>query len=84
MANNMHRNTLIEAIGWYGVVALLLAFALVSFDVLRSSSIWYQLLNLTGAAAIALDAFNQKNYQPGVLNVIWGIVALIALVRIFT
>ena len=41
------KETFIEMIGWYGTVALLGAYALVSFLPLFADSLWYQLLNVT-------------------------------------
>ena len=35
-------------VGWYGVLAILLAYLLVSFNTLTAKSPVYQLLNLTG------------------------------------
>ena len=75
--------TFIEICGWYGTVAIVLAYVLVSFGFLPATSLWYQVLNGTGAAGIIVDAFYKKDYQPGVLNVIWLIVAVIAIARLF-
>jgi len=74
--------TLIELFGWYGTVAIILAYALVSFSFIEATSIWYQLLNATGALGIVAVSFHKKTYQPGVLNIIWTVIALIAIVRI--
>lgn len=74
---------LTDALGWYGVIAIISAYALVSFSVLSATSIWYQLLNATGAIGIALISFRRKTYQPGILNVVWALIALFAMVRIF-
>ncbi len=76
-------NKLIEIFGWYGTCAIVLAYALVSFSVINADSLVYQLLNLTGALGIVAVSFHKKNYQPGVLNIIWFVVALIAIVSIF-
>lgn len=73
---------IIEAFSWYGVVAILAAYALVSFDIIRSDSIPYQLLNLTGAVGIVIDALYARNYQPAVLNTIWFVVAAMAIFRL--
>jgi hypothetical protein len=78
------QRTVSEALGWYGVVAIVLAYVLLSFGIIPADNVWYQALNLTGAIGIVIDALNQKNYQPAVLNVIWAGVALIALVNILT
>ena len=71
-----------EIIGWYGTVAIILAYALVSFYFIGSNSIIYQLLNFTGAAGIVIISLSKKVYQPAALNTMWAIIALIALARI--
>ena len=73
---------LIELFGWYGTCAIVLAYVLVSFSVIPAESLQYQLLNLTGALGIAAVSFYKKTYQPGVLNIIWFVVALIAIIGI--
>jgi len=75
--------SLISAAGWYGVLALLGAYALASFEVLSPASATFQILNLTGAIAIVIEAFSKKDWQPGILNIAWSLVALFALLRLF-
>ncbi len=74
--------TFIEWFGWYGTVAIILAYVLVSFSLLPATNIWYQILNGTGALGIVTDAFYKKDYQPGVLNIIWAFVAVVAIAKI--
>jgi hypothetical protein len=74
--------TFINIFGWYGTIAIVFAYTMVSFSVLEPMNIWYQLLNATGALGIVAVSFNKKTYQPGVLNCIWAIIALIAIARI--
>ncbi len=69
----------IEIFGWYGAIAIILAYALVSFSLLPATSIWYQLLNVTGALGIVVVSLHKKAYQPGVLNIIWILIALLAI-----
>lgn len=71
-----------ELIGWYGTVAIVLAYGLNSFELLSSSSVLYQVLNATGALGIVYISFKKKAYQPGVLNLIWTGIALVALLKI--
>lgn len=80
----MRKDFISEFFGWYGVVAILAAYALLSFDVVESKSLIYQILNGTGALGIIFDAVKDKNYQPAVLNVFWLIIALIAIIRILS
>ena len=78
----MNQKIIDEIFGWYGTFAILLAYALVSFNVIPPLSFLYQLLNLTGALGIVYISFKKKTYQPGVLNLIWAIVALIAIIKL--
>ncbi len=72
----------IEIFGWYGTVAILGAYALLSFGVIGADSLWYQALNGTGSIGILADTWSKRDYQPAVLNAIWTVIACIALVRI--
>lgn len=72
----------IEIFGWYGAIAIILAYTLVSFQALQPTSPWNQLLNLTGAVGIVCVSLSKKNYQPAALNSVWTIIALVALIKI--
>lgn len=74
---------LIEIFGWYGALAILGAYALVSLGQLPTDSFGYQFLNATGAIGMVMVSLHRKAYQPAVLNIIWVVVAIVALVRIF-
>ena len=71
-----------EIAGWYGVIAILLAYALVSFSALSSESIIFQILNLSGAIGLVVINLEKKVNQSIAINSIWAIIALLALVRI--
>ena len=72
----------IEIVGWYGVLAILIAYVLLSFGAVVVNGILYQALNLTGSMGVLIVATRKKDYQPIVLNVIWGLVALVSLVML--
>jgi hypothetical protein len=78
----MSKNLLIEIFGWYGAIGLLSAYALSSFGILTPESFWYQVINITSALGIVTVSFHKKTYQPGVLNIVWAVVAVIALFKI--
>jgi len=69
-------------IGWYGVLAILLAYILLSFKLISSQGVIYQLLNLTGALGIVVEALSKRDAQPAALNIVWAVVAAIALIRL--
>ncbi len=73
---------LTELFGWYGVLAILLAYGLLSFNVISSNSLSYHLLNLSGGLGIIADSSMVKNYPPVVLNSIWVVIALFAIAKI--
>lgn len=76
------KNLVAEILGWYGVAALLGAFVLVSFGAISAQDALFQILNVTGAVGIVVDALAQKNWQPAVLNIVWGLIGLFALIKI--
>ena len=78
----MNMKMLLEAIGWYGAAAIVLAYILNSFSIIAANTLVYQLLNLTGAIGIIIISVMKKTYQPAAVNIIWAIVAVIALVKI--
>jgi len=69
--------------GWYGTSAILLAYALVSFSMLKSTDLSYQILNLSGALGLIVLGVIDRVYQAVTLNVVWAIVACVALVKLF-
>lgn len=76
-------NVYIKIVGWYGVVVLLGAYALVSFDVISPDGFWFQFFNITGSIGIAIEASSKKSWPATVLNIVWAIIGAIALARIF-
>ncbi len=71
-----------EVMGWYGTIAILVAYVLVSFSIFTPTSLAYQALNLTGGVGILTNSFLHRAYPPGILNTIWSIIAIIAILKI--
>ncbi len=74
------RNKFINILGWYGVAAILGAYAFLNFGILQPKSLVYQVLNLTGAIGVGVDALNDKDWQPVVLNIVWAVVAIVSII----
>ena len=71
----------IDIVGWFGIVAVLLAFALTSWGVISQG--WTSnILNLAGAIAIVIQTGARQVYQPAVLNTIWALIAVFAILRL--
>lgn len=71
-----------EIEGWYGVSAILIAYSLISLNIISPSNIIYIILNLTGAIGLFYSSYKKKDYQPMALNIIWVIIAIISLIRL--
>jgi hypothetical protein len=72
----------IEIFGWYGVVAILAAYALISFSVFDANNFWYQILNVTGSAGLTAVALTKKDTQLVLANGAWAVIALVILIKI--
>ena len=69
-------------VGWYGALAILGAYAAVSFGALSANTFTYQILNATGAAGVSYISLKKRVYQPAFLNITWTIVAIVAIISL--
>ena len=65
-----------------GVVMILLAYFLNSTGRIKALSVRYQVLNLVGAAIMVTYSIILLAWASVVLNGIWAIIALVALLRL--
>ncbi len=72
-----------EVAGWYGMIALIVAYALVSFNLIAADGLPFQLLNLTGGIGLIIVAASKKVVQSVLLNIFWALIGIIAIIRIF-
>ncbi len=73
---------LIEVLGWIGSFEILAAYALNSFQKIKSDSLVFQLLNLTGAIFLIINSIYHAAYPFTFINSIWVLIALPALIKI--
>ena len=69
----------LQIIGWLGTCLIVLAYALVQFAKINQRSKIYQTMNLLGALCVGVDVFHQRAWPAFALQVVWGIIAVIAL-----
>jgi len=72
----------VQVLGWYGFIALLVAYGVVSLSIVSPNSLVYQFLNLSGSVGLAILAFFKKAYQNTLVNVVWGAISIVALIRL--
>ena len=67
--------------GWIGTILVLVAYALLSTNKINSGKL-YQVLNLLAALFMAVGLFPKNAWFSFALQVVWGIIALVALVKL--
>ena len=71
-----------EGIGWIGASLSLTAFSLNSMSMIGSQSLGYLILNILGCFFLILYAVFKKAHASWVLNTIWLIMTIIAMIKV--
>ena len=71
-----------QTIGWIGTILIVVAYFLVSNNKISATSKRYQLLNLLGAIGVGFNVFHQSAWPAFALQVVWAVIAIIALIKI--
>ena len=75
---------LVDAAGWAGAAALLLAYGLVSSGRLDGRGTRFQLLNLVGAVGLLANGIWHGAWPSAALNAVWLVIGITALSRLRT
>ena len=70
-----------DLIGWLGMIIVLIAYILLSSNKIKNGYL-YQILNLIAALFMAIGLFPKNAWFSFTLQVIWGVVAIIAIAKI--
>jgi len=73
---------LIDILGWIGSIAVVAAYGLNSYQKIKSDSLTFQLLNLTGAILLIINSIYKQVYPFTFINSVWTVIALMAIVGI--
>lgn len=73
---------LINILGWIGSVEVVAAYGLNSYQKIKSDSITFQLLNLTGAIFLIVNSIYKQAYPFTFINTVWSVIAIVAIVGI--
>jgi hypothetical protein len=74
---------IIDIIGWIGSIEVIAAYGLNSYQKLKSDSLLFQLLNLTGGIFLIINTIFYSAYPSAFINIVWVVIATIALFNIF-
>jgi hypothetical protein len=72
----------INILGWIGSIAVVAAYGLNSYQRIKSDSIAFQLLNLTGAIFLIINSIYKQAYPFTFINLVWSVIAIVAIVGI--
>lgn len=70
-----------DVVGWVGSFLVVLAYLLLSTKKL-SAGMTYQLMNLVAAVCIAIGVFPKNAWFSFALQVVWGIIAVVSIVKL--
>ncbi len=73
-------NNLYPILGWIGTLAYLLAYFLLSINKINSNQLIYHTLNIVGAIGLTANALYYADLPNVVVNLVWGLIALTALI----
>ena len=73
---------LIDVIGWVGSFEVIAAYGLNSYQKLKSDSLSFQFLNLTGGLFLIINTLYYHAFPSAFINVVWVIIASIAIVQL--
>lgn len=76
-------NYLIETLGWIGSLLVIAAYALNSYQKIKTDSLAFQTLNLTGAMLLIINSSFKQAYPFTLINSVWAIIAMVAIIRIY-
>lgn len=78
----MDYKLLIDVTGWVGSIFVVIAYFSVSYDKFKISPFSYQLLNAAGSMCLVINTVYYHAFPSASVNVIWLVIALVALIRI--
>jgi hypothetical protein len=78
---HLPKNDLAETFGWVASATILMGYGLLSFGLLSADSVLYHGIFLVGSAGLAVVTYRHRAFQSFTVNIFFGILALIAIVR---
>ncbi len=70
--------------GWLGVLIFIISYILLGLEVLSAKKSLYHWLNFIGALCLVVNAIGIKDHPTITVNSIWGLIALLTVIKIYT
>ena len=75
----MQQHLVIDIVGWFGAIIILLAYGAVSRGIVQGTSFRYQLWNVIGSACLLVNAAYYRAFPSSFVNVVWIGIAIVSL-----
>jgi hypothetical protein len=75
-------DVLIEMMGWTGSVCIVAAYALNSYQKLKSDSLPFLLLNIGGGILLIVYSVSKDAYANVFINIVWVAIAIPAIIKV--
>jgi hypothetical protein len=75
-------NLFIDILGWIGSIEVVAAYGLNSSQRIKSDSLTFQFLNLTGAIFLIINSIYKQAYPFTFINSVWTVIAIVAIIGI--
>jgi hypothetical protein len=72
----------INILGWVGSVEVLAAYGLNSYQKIKSDSVLFYVLNLTGGLLLIVYSVYKEAFPNAFINIVWVIIAGVALLKV--
>ncbi len=78
---HLPQNKLAESFGWLASIIILTGYGLLSFGIIDGKSAVYHGMFFIGSIGLAIITYRHRAFQSFTVNVFFGVLAFIALVR---
>ncbi|HEY3401883.1 MAG TPA: hypothetical protein VGK59_00765 [Ohtaekwangia sp.] len=73
---------LVDILGWIGSIEVVAAYGLNSYQKIKSDSLVFYSLNITGGILLIVYSVYKSAYANTFINVVWVIIAIPAVIRL--
>jgi len=75
----MQQHLIIDIVGWFGAIVILLAYGAVSRGIVQGTSFRYQLWNVIGSACLLVNAAYYRAFPSSFVNIVWIGIAIVTI-----
>jgi hypothetical protein len=74
-------NLWMNVVGWVGSICVVAVYGLNSFQIIKTTSILFFIMNLIGGILLIVFSFYKEAYPNVFINIVWVVIAIPGLVK---